>query len=201
MDSTPALAWHFWEAIGPHTAALNPANSVGKDGDEWLPQRVTAPRPAGSPLVSIRQAAASDRSAVAEMLERCSKRTRTRRFHKYVRCFPEPYLTEALARSAAHFALLAHMGEAVVGLASCVAADSGSAELAVLVEDSWQRLGVGTRLLRLLVAHADHSEMTKLTACVLDSQAWVLPVLGSYGTCEAWLRHGVFEVTVHREGR
>lgn len=201
MDSTAALAWHSRDAIGPHTAALNPATRVGKDADRQLPQRVTAPPPAASPLVSIRQATASDRPAVAEMLERCSKQTRARRFHKYVRCFPEPYLTEALAGSAAHLALLAHTGDAVVGLASCVAAGSCSAELAVLVEDSWQRLGVGTGLLRLLVAHADHSELTKLKACVLDSQAWVLPVLGRYGICEVWLRHGVFEMTVHRDGR
>ena len=51
----------------------------------------------------------------------------------------------------------------------------------------------------LLVARADQSGLDRLTACVLDSQAWLLPVLGRYGTCEAWLRQGVFEVTVHRE--
>jgi hypothetical protein len=33
---------------------------------------------------------------------------------------------------------------------------------------------------------------------VLASQAWMLPVLGGYGTCEAWLRDGVFEVTMYR---
>ena len=198
MDSTASLSLRLG-AVNPRAAELNPANRVGKDADEQLPRRGTSRRPAASLLVNIRQATAGDRTAVAEMLERCSKQTRTRRFHKYVRCFPEPYLTEALASSAAHFALLAHMRESVVGLASCVAADPGSAELAVLVEDSWQRLGVGTRLLRLLVAHADHSGLTKLKACVLDGQAWVLPVLGSYGTCEVWLRHGVFEVTVHRD--
>lgn len=132
------------------------------------------------------------------MLARCSDQTRVRRFHKYVRCFAEPYLTEALARCAAHFALLAQAGEAVVALASCVATDDGSAELAVLVEDSWQRVGIGARLLSLLIAHADQSGLARLKAWVLDSQAWVLSVLGGYGTCEAWLRHGAFEVTLYR---
>jgi len=173
---------------------------VGKDGDEWLPRRIAAPAATPGPPVIIRQAVASDRPALAEMLARCSDQTRARRFHKYVRCFPEPYLTEALAGCAAHFALLAQTGEAVVALASCVATDRGSAELAVLVDDSWQRLGVGARLLSLLVAHADQSGLARLKAWVLASQAWVLPVLGGYGTCEAWLRHGVFEVTVHRGG-
>lgn len=211
MDATPALPGNSWGAIDGRTAAVNPAASrTGKDGDEWLPYQITTPRTPGGPPVNIRHATASDRQALAKMMARCSEQTRTRRFHKYVRCFPEPYLTEALAGHAAHFALLAQIGEAVVGLASCVAADPGSAdpgsadpgsaELAVLVEDSWQRVGVGGRLLRLLVAHADDSGMTRLKAWVLASEAWILPVLGGYGTCEAWLRHGELEVTVYRDG-
>ena len=178
-----------------------PTSSVGKDSDEWLPDRIAVLAAAPGPPVRIRQAAASDRPALAQMLARCSEQTLARRFHKYVRCFPEPYLTEALTGCAGHFALLAQAGETDVALASCVSADHGSAEVAVLVEDSWQRQGVGTRLLSLLVAHADQSGLPRLRASVLASQAWVLPVLGGYGTCEAWLRDGVFEVTVHREGQ
>jgi N-acetylglutamate synthase-like GNAT family acetyltransferase len=181
---------------------VSPVSSrTGKDGDEWLPHRIGALAAAPGPPVHIRQATASDRPALAGMLARCSKQTRERRFHKYVCCFPEPYLTEAVGECAAHFALIAQVGEAIVALASCVTADCGNAELAVLVEDPWQRLGVGARLLSLLVAHADQSGLERLKAWVLSSQAWLLPVLGHYGTCEAWLRHGVFEVTVHREGR
>jgi GNAT superfamily N-acetyltransferase len=179
---------------------VSQASSTGKDGDQWLPHRIAVPSAAPALPVLIRQVAAGDRPALAEMLARCSDQTRERRFHKYVRCFPEPYLAEALAGRAAHFSLLAQAGQAVVALASCVATGRGSAELAVLVEDSWQRLGVGARLLSLLVAHADQSGLARLEAWVLASQAWVLPVLGGYGTCEAWLRHGVFEVTVHRSG-
>ncbi len=148
--------------------------------------------------VQIRRAAADDRPALVDMLTRCSDQTRTRRFHKFVRAFPEPYLTEALAERAAHFALLAQSDEGVVALASCVAEDGGSAELAVLVEDAWQRAGLGTHLVKRLVAHADRNGIGKLKAEVHASQAWVLPVLGGYGTCEAWLRHDVFEVTIHR---
>ncbi len=179
---------------------MSQARSTGKDGDQWLPHRIAVPCAAPGLPVLIRQVAAGDRPALAEMLARCSDQTRAQRLHKYVHCFPEPYLTEALAGCAAHFALLAQAGQAVVALASCVATGRGSAELAVLVEDSWQRLGVGVRLLSQLVAHADQSGLARLNAWVLASQAWVLPVLGGYGTCEAWLRHGVFEVTVHRSG-
>ena len=181
---------------------MSPVTSpVGKDGDESLPHRIAAlagaPGLPGAP-VTIRPVATSDRAALAEMLTRCSSQTRALRFHKFVRCFPEPYLTEALAGCATHFALLAQAGEAVVALASCVTTDRGTAELAVLVEDCWQRLGVGARLLSLLVAHADQNGLGRLKAWVLASQAWVLPVLGGYGTCEAWLSHDIFDVTVHR---
>jgi GNAT superfamily N-acetyltransferase len=178
---------------------VSQASSTGKDGDQRLPHRIAVPSAAPGLPVLIRQVAAGDRTALAEMLARCSDQTRERRFHKYVRCFPEPYLAEALAGPAAHFSLLAQAGQAVVALASCVATSCGSAELAVLVEDSWQRRGIGARLLSLLVAHADQSGLARLEAWVLGSQAWVLPVLGGYGACEALLRHGVFEVTVHRE--
>jgi hypothetical protein len=88
----------------------------------------------------------------------------------------------------------------VVALASCVTDELGSAELAVLIEDIWQRCGLGARLVKMLVAHADQNGIGKLKAAVHASQAWVLPVLGRYGTCEAWLRYDVFEVTVHRDG-
>jgi hypothetical protein len=88
-----------------------------------------------------------------------------------------------------------------VALASCVAADDGSAGVAVLVEDSWQRLRVGARLLNLFVAHADQRGQRRLKAWVLASQARVLPVLGGYGTCEVSLRDGVFEVTAQWKGQ
>jgi N-acetylglutamate synthase-like GNAT family acetyltransferase len=181
-----------------------PTSRVGKDSDAWLPDQVAAVAGGPGARVRIRQAAASDRPALTQMLARCSEQTRARRFHTYVHRFPEPYLTEALSGRPGHFALLAQAGEREVALASCVAADlgsadHGSAEVAVLVEDSWQRAGVGARLLSLLVAHADRCGLPRLKATVLASQSWMLPVLGGYGTCEAWLRGGVFEVTVHRK--
>jgi N-acetylglutamate synthase-like GNAT family acetyltransferase len=178
-----------------------PSSRTGKDGDGWLPDRIAALAVESSPLVSIRPAAASDRPALAQMVARCSEQTLVRRFHNYVRSIPEPYLTEALTGCPGHFALVAQAGETTVALASCVAVDCASAEVAVLVEDAWQRQGVGTRLLGLLVAHASESGLPRLRASVLARQAWVLPVLGDYGTCEAWLRNGVFEVTVHRNGQ
>jgi N-acetylglutamate synthase-like GNAT family acetyltransferase len=177
-----------------------PTSRTAKDSDGTLPDRIAAPAAATGPPVRVQQATASDRPALAQMVSRCSEQTLVRRFHSYLRRIPEPYLTEALSGSPGHFALIARAGEKdVVALASCVAAGPGSAEVAVLVEDSWQRLGVGLLLLGQLVAYADQSGLPTLNASMLASQAWVLPVLGGYGTCEAWLRDGVLEVTVHRK--
>jgi hypothetical protein len=89
---------------------VSQASSTGKDGDQWLPHRIAMPSAAPALPVLIRQVTADDRPALAEMLARCSDQTRERRFHKYVRCLPEPYLTEALAGCAGHFALLAQAG-------------------------------------------------------------------------------------------
>jgi hypothetical protein len=118
------------------------ASRTGKDDDGLLPDRLAAMASAPGPIVQIRQAAVSDRPALAQMVARCSEQTLVRRFHKHVRSIPEPYLTEALSRCPGHFALVAQVGETNVALASCVA-DAGGAEVVVLVEDSWQHMGVG----------------------------------------------------------
>jgi N-acetylglutamate synthase-like GNAT family acetyltransferase len=178
-----------------------PTSRTGKDNDATLPDRITALAAAQGPPVHIRQGATSDRPALSQMVARCSEQTLLRRFHNHMRRIPEPYLTEALAGSPGHFALIAQAGETDVALASCVAADRGSAEVVVLVDDSWQRRGVGTLLLGQLVARADQSGIPRLKASVLASQAWMASVLGGHGTCEAWLRDGVYEVTVHRKRR
>src|SRR5207237_9038736 len=44
-------------------------------------------------------------------------------------------------------ALVATVGDEVVGLASLTRSEDGAAEVSVLVEDVWQRRGLGARLL------------------------------------------------------
>lgn len=151
------------------------------------------------PPVQIRRASAADRSALTEMLSRCTDSTRLRRFQGPRRSFPEPYLTEALSGQAEHFALVAATPAAVVALASCRAVAGDSAELAVLVEDAWQRQGIGARLLNELIEYADRSGLRTLKATVLAEQAWIVRALCSYGTCTAPVSMGVFEVTMRRE--
>jgi len=139
---------------------------------------------------SVRQAAAGDRPALERMLARCTRQTRYRRFHGPVKVFPERYLTEALSGSPLHFALVACLDEdgadedgAVVALASCRAVDEGVAELGILVEDEWQRRGVGGDLLGEIVAYAARTGLRALQAQVLAEQPWIVGLLRRHGTC------------------
>lgn len=143
---------------------------------------------------SVRRAAAADRPALERMLARCTGQTRYRRFHGPVTAFPERYLTEALSGSPLHFALVACLDEdaerggtvvdgTVVALASCRAVDEGVAELGILVEDEWQRRGVGGDLLGEIVAYAARTGLRALQAQVLAQQPWIVGLLRRHGTC------------------
>jgi len=71
----------------------------------------------------------------------------------------------------------------VVALASCRAVDEGVAELGILVEDEWQRRGVGSDLLREIVAYAASTGLRALQAQVLADQPWIVGLLRRHGTC------------------
>jgi GNAT superfamily N-acetyltransferase len=149
--------------------------------------------------VSIRQPGPADRQALQDMFGRCSPEAIRRRFHACRRSFPDTYLTEAMADRTGHFALVAEVpGPSIVALASCVA-DGDAADIAVLVEDSYQRQGIGSTMLRMLIAHADHRGIGTVQATVLSEQEWILPLMRAYGSCSATVSMGVFSVTLCRE--
>jgi GNAT superfamily N-acetyltransferase len=154
--------------------------------------------PVAARTCAVRRAAAGDRPALERMLARCSRQTRYRRFHGPVKVFPERYLAEALSGSPLHFALVACAPEddAVVALASCRAVDEGVAELGILVEDEWQRRGVGDYLLREIVAYAATIGLRALQAQVLADQPWIVGMLRRYGTCATVAAGQALNVTV-----
>jgi GNAT superfamily N-acetyltransferase len=122
-----------------------------------------------------------------------------------------------------HFALVASCGTRVVamaslvGVASCclpdLGADRGSdcdadhgasvhdgactAELGILVEDVFQRRGLGRLLLASLAAHARELGLATIQAQVLMEQDWMLKLLGEFGRCKSTFQRGVREVTLH----
>ena len=87
--------------------------------------------------------------------------------------------------------------DGLIALASCRMVDEGAAELGLLIEDAWQRRGLGTRLLHDLVTHANQSGLRVLTAQLLAEQAWIIGLLRPHGTCRLRsARDGVLNVTV-----
>ena len=166
-------------------------------------------------MVTVRQALTGDRAALGAMFGRCSRETAYRRFHGVVTAIPAAYLAEALAGVPEHFALVVTDGPGVVALASCreggpggatgraATAASGdataSAELGILVEDGWQRCGLGWLLLRRLIDHADSRGLSILHAQVLEEQAWIERLLGAFGKCSSARRCGTREIMLRRE--
>lgn len=99
--------------------------------------------------MTLRRATAADVEPLDRMLDRCTVRTRTLRFNVPVRSLPRDYVSRIAqpARGAAHW--VAEIDGALVALASV-----SDAEIGVLVEDAWQRRGLGTRVLGCAVAEA-----------------------------------------------
>jgi GNAT superfamily N-acetyltransferase len=125
----------------------------------------------------IRHVSGDDLLELTGMLSRCSKQSVYRRFHGFVHDFPEPYFTGALKGDPGHFALVAETPAKIVALASCVTTGQDACEIGILVEDAYQRQGIGIRLLEMLL---DYAGARTVIATVLPDNAWILPVLRRY---------------------
>ncbi len=105
----------------------------------------SAPSPDASSLPQVRMASFDDTLALMRMHQRCSADSVYRRY-----ATPLTRIDERMARRlllAGGGALVASVGDEVVGVVSIGTVEAGVAEVALLVEDGWQRRGVGTRLL------------------------------------------------------
>ena len=124
------------------------------------------------------EVAGTEVSAIGALWERCSLATRIGRFHAPVRDIPAPYLTAVLADPGASILAVREPAGDVVALASLFRSPgSGTAELGVLVEDAWQRRGIGRRLVAHLVVAAPARGITTLTAAILAGNAQVADLL------------------------
>lgn len=145
-------------------ALVELAAMIGQSATEQVTLMLTD----GSEL-TLRPATTEDLPAVLAMHERCSAETRHRR---YLSGFgaPSRVLLNRLLEPAHGVTLVAVAGRgAEGGPARIVAmgnliAEGQLGEVALLVEDVWQRHGLGTALLRRLVAHAGWNQYAALIA-------------------------------------
>ncbi len=133
-----------------------------------------------------------------EMLGRCSGATLFHRFHGITDGTAH---VRHLVASSGHESLTAWSGGQCVGLATLAVAACGQ-ELGVLIEDRWQRRGVGTSLVERLVASARRRGIDEVVADVLGDDGFILRVLRRIGPVRTTAKCGVYtaRVSLHPDG-
>lgn len=127
------------------------------------PPRASVQLTDGSEVV-LRCASVADAPLVAALHARCSPQTRALRSLPTRPVLPTTLLRQLVGADGSTSVLaLTPDGAAAVGLANLVLTGPGTAEIALLVEDTWQGRGVGTALARKLVELARTEQLTELT--------------------------------------
>lgn len=138
------------------------------------------------PLLRIRPITAADSARVAAAFAGLSDRTRYQRF-----LTPKPrlssaelrYLTDVDQRRHVALAAVDPADGAFVGIARYATepGDAETADVAVVIADAWQGRGVGTRLMRELVARAADNGIARLTATTLHDNSAARQLLRRVG--------------------
>ena len=127
------------------------------------------------------------------MVGRCSAMTLYRRFHGVTDGVR--YAEQVLADAAGHDSYAAWSGDRCVGLGNLHVSDD-TAEIGVLVEDGWQRRGVGSALVVALVRRARERRSPFLRADLLADNRFALQALASVGPLSISFAHGSYTVLV-----
>jgi GNAT superfamily N-acetyltransferase len=156
----------------------------------------------GNVRVEIRALKPDDRAHLLEAMGRTTAQSLFRRFFSVKRTFSEREIDFFVnVDFVDHVALVAVADEAgrsaIVGGARYVVVSSGKAEVALAVIDAYQGRGIGTALLRHLIAIARRSGLRELTADVLCDNAPMLKAFKASGFRSSSQRDGnVLNVTL-----
>ncbi|MBF9071762.1 GNAT family N-acetyltransferase [Streptacidiphilus fuscans] len=136
-------------------------------------------------LVRVRTAVPADLDAVQNLHRRCSLVTRHGRYHAAKSRLTDDDWTRLNHPVRAVCWLVtepAHPGH-VVAMANLIrhTADDTTADLAVMVEDPWQRRGLGSTLLRLALCHAERHQLRQVTATTPATARHLHTTLGAHG--------------------
>jgi GNAT superfamily N-acetyltransferase len=120
------------------------------------------------PEVRIRPVSLGDEDGLRAMLSRLSRETIHKRFH-----LPMPHLPDwmlAYLADVDHYdkvALIALVGDEIVGHSMYARQEAREAEMAIVVEDRWQSRGIGRLLLGRLAEEAGRRGIESFTGTVL----------------------------------
>lgn len=133
----------------------------------------------------IRPARADDADEVRRMHLRSSAASRQRRYLSGLRAPSDANLRRLLEPPGGITLLAAHLdprsGEQHVVAMANLLVEGDLGEVAVLVEDAWQRRGIGTVLLRGLIAYADRGGFAALVAHTAADNVAMLRTLRRLG--------------------
>ena len=129
--------------------------------------------------VEVLRSTPSNTGAVLAMAARCSRTTLFHRFHGFTDGVA--YFTALLRERSPHETHLAWCRSRCIGVATLAANAGGTADLGVLVEDHWQRQGIGARLVSSLLINARERGMTTLHADVMSDDGFLLEALSRIG--------------------
>lgn len=170
---------------------------------------VDAPAPAmrgmlsddGAALV-LRPGTGADEDAVADLHTRCSMRTLFNRYHSGMRTVPRRWL-HRLLNPPRGTTIVAQCADQVVALGQLIHTGTPDcAEVSLLVEDAWQRRGVGTALLGALASDARAAGYTELVAWCLPSENALIRAAARAGLETTTRREdGLLRVSIAPSGR
>jgi acetyltransferase len=138
--------------------------------------------------VGLRAARSEDISAVQQFVRGLSDRSRRNRFFAPVRELSHDQLERVTrSRPPGELALVAETAEGagsrIVAMAQYAACEPLDAEFAVVVDDAWQRQGLGIQLLGVLAKHAARAGLAALAGFVLADN-WPMLALLARLDCE-----------------
>ncbi|MGD0560642.1 MAG: GNAT family N-acetyltransferase, partial [Streptosporangiaceae bacterium] len=131
--------------------------------------------PLGAAEVAVLPPAAPDTEALLAMVGRCSRASLFHRFHGFTDGVA--YFSALLRDRPDDKTLLAWSGSTCVAVGTLGVDSAGLLELGVLVEDAWQRRGIGTRLITSLLDDAHTKGVTTVHADVLADDEFILRAL------------------------
>jgi GNAT superfamily N-acetyltransferase len=148
----------------------------------------------GGTEVTLLTPTASDTEAVLAMLVRCSRASLFHRFHGLTDGVA--YFEALLRDRPLDQTLLAWWGSACVGVADLAVSATGTLDLGVLVEDAWQRRGIGTRLAATLLDNARANGATTAHADVLGDNRFILQALRRIGPLTVSIDSGILSIDI-----
>ncbi len=139
----------------------------------------------GGDQLTVRAATPDDLETVMEMHQRCSLTSRLRRYLSGARMPTTTALARLLSPDSGHALVVEDSVGRVVALANLSwpsgarQSGSGAPELAILVEDAWQRRRVGSFLARRLLAVAQERGVGRIRAVVHASNTAMVRIMSA----------------------